>query len=129
MDFRLVPEQDPEDLLKKLRKYLDVNGFSDVRIELESIEPAARTPYTHPFVQSAITAARQVYGKEPVVRLSSPGTGPLYVFARRYKMPAVDIGVSSEDGAIHAPNENLRLDLLEKGILWIAETMERFCAT
>jgi acetylornithine deacetylase/succinyl-diaminopimelate desuccinylase-like protein len=126
MDFRLVPEQDPEDLLKKLRKYLDAKGFSDVRIELESMEPAARTPYTHPFAQSAIWAARQVYGKEPVVRLSSPGTGPLYVFTRRYMMPSVDIGVSSEDGAIHAPNENLRLDLLEKGMLWIAETMERF---
>jgi acetylornithine deacetylase/succinyl-diaminopimelate desuccinylase-like protein len=129
MDFRLVPEQDPEDLLKKLRKYLDRNGFSDVRIELESMEPAARTPHTHPFAQSAIRAARQVYGKEPVVRLSSPGTGPLYVFTRRYKMPSVDMGVSSEDGAIHAPNENLRLDLLEKGMLWIAETMERFSAT
>jgi acetylornithine deacetylase/succinyl-diaminopimelate desuccinylase-like protein len=128
-DFRLVPEQDPEDLLKKLRKYLDVSGFSDVRIELESMEPAARTPCTHPFAQSAIAAARQVYRKEPVVRLSSPGTGPLYVFTRRYKMPSVDIGVSSEDSAIHAPNENVRLDLLEKGMLWIAETMEMFCAT
>jgi hypothetical protein len=27
---------------------------------------------------------------------------------------------------MHAPNENLRIDLLEKGILWIAETIEGF---
>ena len=45
MDFRLVPEQDPEDLLRNLRAYLDKNGFADARIDVESMEPAARTPY------------------------------------------------------------------------------------
>jgi acetylornithine deacetylase/succinyl-diaminopimelate desuccinylase-like protein len=128
MDFRLVPEQDPDDLLRKLRAYLDKNGFADTRIEVESKEPAARTPYTHPFAQSAMKAAEAVYGKKPVVRLSSPGTGPLYIFTRRYKMPSVDIGVSAEGNAMHAPNENLRLDLLEKGMYWIAETIERYSA-
>jgi acetylornithine deacetylase/succinyl-diaminopimelate desuccinylase-like protein len=44
-------------------------------------------------------------------------------------MPSVDIGVCAEDAAIHAPNENLRLDLLQKGILWIADTIEGFAAT
>ncbi|MDA4125016.1 MAG: M20/M25/M40 family metallo-hydrolase [Thaumarchaeota archaeon] len=129
MDFRLVPDQDPAELLKKLRKYLDDNGFSDVKYELESMEPAARTSFRDPFAQAAITAAEKVYGKKPVVELSSPGTGPLYIFTRRYKMPSVDIGVSAMDGGIHAPNENLRLDLLQKGINWVAETMELFAAS
>ncbi len=129
MDFRLVPEQDPADLLQKLRQYLDDNGFSDVKFELESMEPAARTSHKDPFAQCAIRAAEKVYGKKPVVELSSPGTGPLYIFTRRYKMPSVDIGVSAMDGGIHAPNENLRLDLLQKGIHWVAETMELFAAS
>jgi len=128
MDFRLVPHQDPADLLKKLRKYLDDKGYADVKIVAESMEPAARTSYRDPFAQAAIKAAEKVYGKKPVVELSSPGTGPLYIFSRRYKMPSVDIGVSAEDGRIHAPNENLRLDQLQRGILWIAETMELFSA-
>lgn len=129
MDFRLVPDQDPTDLLKKLRQYLDNKGFSDVKIELESMEPAARTSYRDALAQAAIKAAEKVYGKKPVVELSSPGTGPLYIFSRRYKMPSVDIGVSSEDGGIHAPNENLQLEQLQKGIIWIAETMEIFATT
>jgi acetylornithine deacetylase/succinyl-diaminopimelate desuccinylase-like protein len=129
MDFRLVPDQDPEDLWKKMRKYLDDNGFADVEMQLESMEPAARTSYKDPFAQAAIKAAEKTYGRKPIVQLGSPGTGPLYLFTRRYNMPSVDIGVSALDGGIHAPNENLKLENLRKGMCWIAETMELFSAT
>jgi acetylornithine deacetylase/succinyl-diaminopimelate desuccinylase-like protein len=129
MDFRLVPEQDPDDLWKKMRKYLDDNGFADVEMQLESMEPAARTSYKHPFAQAAIRAAEKTYGRKPIVELGSPGTGPLYVFTRRYSMPSADIGVSALDGGIHAPNENLKLENLRKGMIWIAETMELFAAS
>ncbi len=129
MDFRLVPDQDPDDLWKKMRKYLDDNGFSDVEMQLESMEPAARTSYKHPFAQAAIKAAEKTYGKKPIVELGSAGTGPLYLFTRRYSMPSVDIGVSALDGGIHAPNENLKLEDLRKGMCWIAETMELFSAS
>ncbi len=129
MDFRLVPDQDPADLWKKMRKYLDDNGFSDVEMQLESMEPAARTSYKDPFAQAAIRAAEKVYGGAPVIELSSAGTGPLYVFTKRYRMPSVDIGVSGMDGGIHAPNENLKLDNLKRGMLWVAETMENFAAS
>ena len=129
MDFRLVPEQDPQELWNSMRKYLDDNGFADVEMKLESMEPAARTSHKHPFAQAAIRAAETVYGKKPIVELGSPGTGPLHVFTRRYSMPSVDIGVSAEDGGIHAPNENLKLENLRKGMIWIAETIERFCAS
>lgn len=126
MDFRLVPEQDPEDLWKKLRKYLDDKGFGDVEMVLESMEPAARTSYKHPFAQAAIRAAEKNYGKKPIVELGAAGTGPLYLFTRKYKMPSVDIGVSSLDGGIHAPNENLKLKDLQRGISWVADTIELF---
>ncbi len=129
MDFRLVPSQNPSDLWKKLRKHLDDNGFSDVEMLLESMEPAARTSYKDPFAQAAIKAGERVYGKKPIVELSSPGTGPLYVFTKRYNMPSVDIGVSGMDGGIHAPNENLKLENLNRGILWVAETAELFAAS
>lgn len=129
MDFRLVPEQDPDDLWKKMRAYLDGNGFTDVEMQLESMEPAARTSYKHPFAQAAIKAAENVYAKKPIIELGSPGTGPLYLFTRRYNMPSVDIGVSAMDGGIHAPNENLKLENLKKGMYWIAETMELYSAS
>lgn len=126
MDFRLVPEQDPQELWGKLRKYLDDNGFEDVEMKLENMEPAARTSHKHPFARAAITAAEAVYGRKPIIELGSPGTGPLYLFTKKYNMPSVDIGVSGTDGGIHAPNENLKIENLRKGMLWIGETVERF---
>ena len=126
MDFRLVPEQDPDDLLRKLRAHLDKNGFGDVEIKLESMEPAARTSSKDPLAKAAIKAGQELYGKKPNVEVSSPGTGPLYIFTRDYNASVISIGVSSTDSGMHAPNERLRLDYFRKGILWIGQTIEYF---
>ena len=57
IDFRLVPNQDPQDIVAKLRAHLDAQGFSDVEIILLGGEPPARTNPDHPFVQLAIETA------------------------------------------------------------------------
>ncbi len=126
MDFRLVPNQDPEELFGRFTSYLKERGYGDVVVQLESMLPAARTSFRDPFAQASIKAGEEVFGKKSVVRLSEPGTGPLCIFTQRYKIPAVSIGISPPDNAIHAPNENIRLDLFEKGILWLAETTENY---
>ena len=128
MDFRLVPRQDPEDLLRKLRSHLDSKGFGDVKIEVESMEPAARTSFKDKLAQSAVQAGQKVWGKKPTVKLSEAGTGPLYVFTRGYRASTVVMGVSGTDAGLHAPNENLRLDYLKKGIVWFAETIDQYLA-
>jgi acetylornithine deacetylase/succinyl-diaminopimelate desuccinylase-like protein len=128
MDFRLVPGQDPNELLTSFMKFLATHGFSDVKVEKMTMEPAARTSYTSPWAQAAVRAAREIFGVKPVIELSSAGTGPLYVFARRYGADAVDMGFAPHDDAIHAPNENIRLDYLEKGMLWMAQTIDDYLA-
>jgi acetylornithine deacetylase/succinyl-diaminopimelate desuccinylase-like protein len=75
---------------------------------------------------AAITAAEKTYGKKPIVELGSPGTGPLYLFTRGYNASAISIGVSSTDSGMHAPNEHVRLDYFEKGIIWFARTIETY---
>ncbi|MDA4135418.1 MAG: M20/M25/M40 family metallo-hydrolase [Thaumarchaeota archaeon] len=126
MDFRLVPEQDPDELFVRFTDFLSSHGFSDIKVERMTMEPAARTSYTSPWAQAAIRAAAEVFGVKPVIELSSPGTGPLYVFTRRYRSEAVDFGFAPHDDAIHAPNENIRLDYLEKGMIWMGQTLENY---
>ena len=129
MDFRLVPDQDPEELFGRLTDYLKENGFGEVKVESMTMEPAARTSYKEPWAQAAISAAEETFGVKPVIELSSAGTGPLYLFTRRYGAPAIDVGLAPHDDAIHAPNENLRLDFLEKGMLWMAQTLENYVSS
>jgi acetylornithine deacetylase/succinyl-diaminopimelate desuccinylase-like protein len=90
------------------------------------LEPAARTSYKSPWVHAAVKASEEVFRVKPVIEISSAGTGPLYVFTRRYGVDAFDLGFSPHDDAAHAPNENIRLDYLEKGMIWIGQTIENF---
>ena len=126
MDFRLVPDQDPQELYAKLVAYLKANGYGDVEIALETMEPAARTSYKSDLAQAAIKGAKEVFQKDPAIELSSAGTGPLYIFTRRYGVAGLDIGISPVDSALHSPNENIRLDFLEKGMLWLGQTVENY---
>lgn len=126
IDFRIVPDQDPEDLLNKLKVYLAEKGFGDVEVKVESFERAARTNFNEKIVSSASLAAEKIFKIKPTIHLSSPGTGPLYVFTDKYNVPAVSMGISSTDSMIHAPNENIRIENLEKGIVWFCETIDEF---
>jgi acetylornithine deacetylase/succinyl-diaminopimelate desuccinylase-like protein len=126
MDFRLVTDQDPEELYAKFVSYLKANGYGDVEIVKESAEPAARTSYKGDLAQAAIKGAKEVFQKDPSIEISSAGTGPLYIFTRRYGVAGLDIGISPVDSALHSPNENIRLDFLEKGMLWLGQTVENY---
>jgi acetylornithine deacetylase/succinyl-diaminopimelate desuccinylase-like protein len=126
MDFRLVPNQDPAELYAKFVAYLKANGYADVEIAVETMEPAARTSYKSDLAQAAIRGAKEVFKKDPAIEISSAGTGPLYIFTRRYGVAGLDIGISPVDSALHSPNENIRLDFFEKGMLWLAQTVENY---
>jgi acetylornithine deacetylase/succinyl-diaminopimelate desuccinylase-like protein len=128
MDFRLALGQDPKALFKKLRAHLDENGFADVKMTVLDCEPAARTLPSDAWAKAAMRAGEQTYGKKSIVELCSAGTSPFYVIRDMYDAPIISIGVSPPDASLHAPNENIRLDLLERGMLWIAQTFENYLA-
>jgi acetylornithine deacetylase/succinyl-diaminopimelate desuccinylase-like protein len=125
VDFRLVPDQDPDDLHRKLVKHLAGQGFGDVKVTYAEGEKAKRTSHKAPIAVAARGAAEEVYSTKPVVTVSSAGTGPMYLF----KAPCVAIGGGSAFSHAHAPNENLRLDLFVKGMKWVATTVDRFAAS
>ena len=128
LDFRLVPDQDPADILEKLRAHLDAAGFHDVEIVVEGPEPPARTDPGDPLVAAVVAAARRAYGAEPVVMPLMAGTGPMYELCQRWGIPAVGAGVGWAGSRSHAPNENIRLEDLQQGIKHIALIMEEFSA-
>jgi acetylornithine deacetylase/succinyl-diaminopimelate desuccinylase-like protein len=129
LDFRLVPEQNPHDLLAKLRAHLDAEGFGDIELHADGPEFPARTDPDDPLVGAVVESARQAYGTEPVVQPLMAATGPMYELCQRWDLPAAGAGVGWMGSRGHSPNENIRLDDLEKGIQHIALLMEAFSQT
>jgi acetylornithine deacetylase/succinyl-diaminopimelate desuccinylase-like protein len=126
IDFRLVNDQDPHDIERKLRAHLDKHGFSDIRIVNLGGEHPARTPVTDPFVGVARAAVREVYGQEPLLVPNMAGTGPLHPFVTTLSLPTADCGIGYPDAAIHAPNENIRTEDFRKGTKAIAALLKHF---
>ena len=129
VDFRLVPDQDPEDVVAKLRKHLDAQGFRDVRVEFIGGEKPGRTDPAHPFIQLVADAAREVYGTEMEIAPMVGGSGPYFAFSNYLKVPIGASGVGYSGSQAHAPNENLRLDLFVKGTQHTARIIEKFAAS
>jgi acetylornithine deacetylase/succinyl-diaminopimelate desuccinylase-like protein len=126
LDFRLVPDQDPFDILDKLRAHLDAGGFQDVEIVVEGPEPPARTDPGDPLVAAVVAAARRAYGVEPVVKPLMAGTGPMYELCQKWGIPAAGSGVGWAGSRGHSPNENIRLEDLRQGIRHMALIIEEF---
>ena len=126
MDFRLVPDQDPDDILAKLRRHLDRHGFADIEVRSLGGERPARTPISDPFVQVVREAVREAYGREPIIVPTMAGTGPLYPFIATLGLPTADCGIGYPDARIHAPDENIRVEDFLKGTKAIAALLGRF---
>ena len=128
LDFRLVPDQDPNEILELLRGHLAAQGFSDIEVIPHSREHPARTPLDDPLVEAVVVAARRAYGKEPQVYPIAAGSGPMYSLCQRFSIPAVSTGLSYWGSNAHAPNENIRLSDLVQGMKHIALIIQEFAA-
>jgi acetylornithine deacetylase/succinyl-diaminopimelate desuccinylase-like protein len=126
VDFRLVPNQTPEQVLVGLRKHLDAEGYQDVEITYLGGEPAGRTDPDDPFVDLVVNTAKPVYGYPMQKVPLTGGSGPNHVFIHTLNLPVVTAGVGYPGSQAHAPNENLRLDLYLKGAKHIARILKAF---
>jgi acetylornithine deacetylase/succinyl-diaminopimelate desuccinylase-like protein len=119
MDFRLVPDQNPDDILEKLKRHLKSQGFEDVQIKkLGGAEPVV-APLDGIFAQRIKKVCQDFTGKEPEITPLIGGTLPLLEAMKKN----VDLlGVSTAGNptyygsGAHAPNEHIRLSDIPKAI-------------
>jgi len=128
VDFRLIPDQDPKDILKKLRAHLDANGFSDVQITDLGGDSPARTDPDDPFIQLVAKQAEEVYEVPMKLIPMSGGSGPNHPFVHVLGLPVATAGLGYPDTKAHAPNENIRVDLYLKHARHMARVIHEFAA-
>ena len=116
LDLRLVPNQRPAQIIALLKAHLTQIGFGDIEVlETDASLAPARSPLDSPFMQTAITAARETFKLEPVVQPSSGGSGPMGPFVEILGVPVVCAGISNHKAFVHAPNENIVKAHFEQG--------------
>ena len=126
VDFRLVPDQTPEQVVKQLRAHLDAEGFSDVEITFLGGDAPGVTDPDDPFVKLVVDTSGEVYDAPMQIVPMVGGSGPNHIFLEYLHLPIVSAGVGYPGGQGHAPNENLRLDLYLKGAKHIVRILRRF---
>lgn len=129
VDFRLVPEQRPNQVLQQLRTHLDQNGFTDINIEFLGGGPPARTDPDDPFVDLVVSTSAEVYKAPMRLVPMVGGSGPNYAFVNTLNLPVVTAGMSYPGTNAHAPNEHIRIDLYLKHARHMARILSRFAGS
>lgn len=125
VDFRLVPHQRADDLLEKLKRHLEEQGFADIEVIQHGGYNAARVDPDHPFVRMVADAGWDVYDRPAAIHPTSGGSGPMDAFVRYLGVPIANVGIGYPDSGAHAPNEHIRLHDFARGAKQTARVLLR----
>lgn len=141
IDFRLVPDQEPEAVRTLVEDHIHEQGFfvldhdpnpADrlthpwmIKLDWEAGYPPYRLPLDHPFGLAAVKALTEGLGEAPLRWPSLGGSAPLMMFADALGLPVLGLPIANYDNNQHGPNENIRLKNLWDGISIFAAVLGR----
>ena len=127
VSMRLVPNQDPDDILKRYMafvKKLTPTGI-ETKIKVWSKGPACVVGTDNEFIQAATEALHDTFKKETVF-IRSGGSIPIVTdFQDVLKIPSVMMGFGLPDDNLHAPNEKFHIPNFYRGIETICLFFEK----
>ncbi len=131
LSFRLVPDQDPKDIERRFRGFIQRLIPPTVTVSLRT-QVAARSALIqrhHPAMRAAFRAYRRSFGRAPVW-VRSGGSIPIVSELRRtLGVPTVLLGFASPEDGMHGPNEKFSLKNFERGILTSTAFLEEMGRT
>jgi acetylornithine deacetylase/succinyl-diaminopimelate desuccinylase-like protein len=114
-DMRLVVDQDPDDIFKKLVAHVKKHAPAVTVKRLGDMQPSRTSPELE-VVHVVTEAVAEAYGEAPILQPSLGGSLPDYVWTKILNVPSVVVPYANADESNHAPNENLEVDKFFKGI-------------
>ncbi|HRC88366.1 MAG TPA: M20/M25/M40 family metallo-hydrolase, partial [Thermoanaerobaculia bacterium] len=132
IDFRLVPDQTPEEVRRLVEQHFVGLGWhllheepdlatrlahpKLLRLDWEGGYRAVRTPLDLPLSRAVLAVASHAAGEKVLAVPMLGGSLPLYHFEDVLHAPLVIVPIVNHDNNQHAANENLRLANLWQGI-------------
>jgi acetylornithine deacetylase/succinyl-diaminopimelate desuccinylase-like protein len=116
--LRFVVGIDPTQILPALRRHLDRQGFSMVKIAAarETLFNATRIDPDDEWVQWAVASLARTSGKKPAVLPNLGGSLPNDIFTDVLGLRTIWVPHSYAGCSQHAPNEHLPPELLREGL-------------
>lgn len=118
LTFRLVPDQKPEEILRRAETHLRRHCPPGVTLEIRpghGGEPYYFDPMS-PNGQAAQRALEQVFGRKPALMREGGSIPILTTFKKVLNADSVLLALASPDCAAHSPNENFPIENFLKGI-------------
>jgi acetylornithine deacetylase/succinyl-diaminopimelate desuccinylase-like protein len=118
INFRLVPNQDPQEIDQLFRRHIARLTPPAVSTTVRTSFKArpARVDHRHASMRAAAVAYEEGFGAAPVL-LRSGGTIPVVsVFEEMLSIPTVLMGFALPDDRLHGPNEKFHLPNFYNGI-------------
>jgi acetylornithine deacetylase/succinyl-diaminopimelate desuccinylase-like protein len=118
LNFRLVSDQEPQEIERLFRRYVAAITPPTVRttIRMQVSAPPALVDRSHPAMRSAARAYRRGFGAMPVF-LRSGGTIPVVnLLHQTLGIPTVLMGFALPDDQMHGPDEKFHLPNFFNGI-------------
>lgn len=115
-DIRLVHDQDPDDILRKVGAHVAKHAPEVEFVTFDMGMQPSKTPISSPYTEKLVRAFVAAQGDEPLLIPAGFGSLPGYVFTKILGIPAFVTPYANPDEANHAPNENLTLDCFHSGI-------------
>ncbi len=121
--LRYVVGTNVDEVLPALRRHLDQNGFSSVRVEeAKGVGkfPATRTDPDHPWAQWARQSLERTTGSRPAIIPSTGGGVPNDVFQDGLGLPTLWLPHSYAGCSQHAPDEHILLPVARSAMAVMA---------
>ncbi|MGO4543634.1 dipeptidase [Paenibacillus sp. 2TAB23] len=124
---RLVGDQDPQDMLDKIKQHLEKHIQPGAELQVKdgekarafNIDPSDR------MLQLAADAYEDVYGTRALFTKDGGSIPIVETFSRELAAPVVMMGFGLPDENLHAPNEHFNLENFDKGLLTIVSFLKR----
>jgi acetylornithine deacetylase/succinyl-diaminopimelate desuccinylase-like protein len=127
VSFRLVGNQDPFEIRKNFRKWVEDQLPADCRVEWKGhgAGPAGVMAISDPAFEKARLALGEEWGK-PAAYVGCGGSIPIAGYFKTYLgMDAMLLGFGRDDDQIHSPNEKYDVECFHKGIRSWARILAR----
>jgi acetylornithine deacetylase/succinyl-diaminopimelate desuccinylase-like protein len=126
ISFRLVPNQNPDDIFKKLKKFVYQVSPKEAKVEIKKIDWAKPTVVgtESQFAKILEKGLEDVFNKK-AVWYREGGAVPMVYDFQKISPDVFMVGFGSPDDNIHAPNEKLNLSDFYKEIRFSSILIKR----